>query len=383
MTPEITTVIPTYQRPGLLARAIKSVLAQDYPHFEVHVYDNASDDETADVVSRLARRDSRVKYHVHPQNIGRVQNFAHAIAHTKTRFLNILTDKDIMLPGFFEIAMSALDREPEAGFFLGGVLYSDFEGNVVAAPFERWSADGMLRPVQLVPLMLPGQWLSWSFLSWTATLFRTDILPVIGGFEIGGDYEDVDMMLRAGVWYPAIVSRQPHAVFVVVDDTAALREENDRFREPFTMPPPRLVRLESAIATAEAAGAIRPTEAERMRMQARAEFERCCFRGAIRNVAKKDTVDARLAEDGFSATFGHRKLGDVINFITSPGPAGQFSRAVLRALRTTRRSALPFLNNHRYQAYTQLVKTTRAQLVATSDGDRPWPPLQLYRSGHI
>lgn len=45
--PIITAVIPTYRRPRLLRRAIKSVLAQTYPHFQVCVYDNASGDETS------------------------------------------------------------------------------------------------------------------------------------------------------------------------------------------------------------------------------------------------------------------------------------------------------------------------------------------------
>ena len=40
--PLITTVIPTYRRPHMLQRAIRSVLDQTYPHFKICVYDNAS-----------------------------------------------------------------------------------------------------------------------------------------------------------------------------------------------------------------------------------------------------------------------------------------------------------------------------------------------------
>jgi glycosyltransferase involved in cell wall biosynthesis len=54
--PLITTIIPTYRRPKLLRRAIKSVLNQTYLHFQVCVYDNASGDETAEVVSELAKK---------------------------------------------------------------------------------------------------------------------------------------------------------------------------------------------------------------------------------------------------------------------------------------------------------------------------------------
>ncbi len=58
---QITTVIPTYRRPKLLKRAILSVLRQSYKDLQVHVYDNASDDTTEQVVADLASADSRVK----------------------------------------------------------------------------------------------------------------------------------------------------------------------------------------------------------------------------------------------------------------------------------------------------------------------------------
>jgi glycosyltransferase involved in cell wall biosynthesis len=37
------------------------------------IYDNASGDETAEVVSEFAKKDARVKYHCHPENIGMCQ----------------------------------------------------------------------------------------------------------------------------------------------------------------------------------------------------------------------------------------------------------------------------------------------------------------------
>jgi glycosyltransferase involved in cell wall biosynthesis len=67
MSAQITTVIPTYRRPRLLSRAIRSVLSQNYPHLEVHVYDNGSGDGTPQVVAELAERDPRVKYHCPPR----------------------------------------------------------------------------------------------------------------------------------------------------------------------------------------------------------------------------------------------------------------------------------------------------------------------------
>ena len=68
--PLITTIIPTYQRPKLLRRAIKSVLNQTYPHFQVCVYDNASGDETEAIVQEFIAKDSRIQYFRQEKNWG-------------------------------------------------------------------------------------------------------------------------------------------------------------------------------------------------------------------------------------------------------------------------------------------------------------------------
>ena len=51
-SPLVTTIITTYRRPRLLRRAIRSALNQTMPRVRVCVYDDRSDDETADVVRR-------------------------------------------------------------------------------------------------------------------------------------------------------------------------------------------------------------------------------------------------------------------------------------------------------------------------------------------
>ena len=84
MVPTITTVIPTFRRPRLVERAIRSVLAQNFDGFQICVYDNASGDETAAVVAQIAREDPRVNYYCHPKNIGAWNNFKYGIERVST-----------------------------------------------------------------------------------------------------------------------------------------------------------------------------------------------------------------------------------------------------------------------------------------------------------
>lgn len=54
-------IIPTFNRASLLERAINSVLTQSYPHFELYVIDDGSNDETAIVIQKYLD-DSRFHY---------------------------------------------------------------------------------------------------------------------------------------------------------------------------------------------------------------------------------------------------------------------------------------------------------------------------------
>lgn len=66
--PTVSVVIPTYNRAHLLGRAIKSVLDQTYQDFELIIVDDASSDNTGQVVATFA--DPRIHYLRHEKNRG-------------------------------------------------------------------------------------------------------------------------------------------------------------------------------------------------------------------------------------------------------------------------------------------------------------------------
>lgn len=98
------------------------MLQQSYRDFEIRVYDNASGDETREVVENLMVADPRVRYHCHPENIGLVQNIAYGMERATTPFFNVLSDDDLVFPNFFELALSALVKNPDAILFTGATI---------------------------------------------------------------------------------------------------------------------------------------------------------------------------------------------------------------------------------------------------------------------
>jgi glycosyltransferase involved in cell wall biosynthesis len=208
--PLITTIIPTYRRPRLLRRAIRSVLAQTYPHLQVCIYDNASGDETPSVVDEMARRDSRLKYHCHPENIGPVKNFIYGMERVETPFFSILSDDDVLLPGFYQTALAGFEKYPEAMLSALVTIHMDDHGRVLGAPVRKWP-PGLYRPPEGLLAML-----KYRHPEWTSVLFRREVIEKVGRVdeETGGP-SDLDFELRAAARFPLVVSHEPGAIFVV------------------------------------------------------------------------------------------------------------------------------------------------------------------------
>lgn len=207
--PLITTIIPTYRRPKLLRRAIRSALNQTYPHLQVCVYDNASGDETASVVAEMAKNDSRVKYHCHAENIGAFDNFLYGMEHLETPFFSFLSDDDLLLPEFYETTLSGFEEHPEAIFSTGATIHMDHQGNILSVPILAWKAGYYQAPEGLLTMLRHFTPV------WTGILFRSEVIEEIGVLdrEVGMN-SDSDFTLRAAARFPFAISRRPGAILM-------------------------------------------------------------------------------------------------------------------------------------------------------------------------
>ena len=199
-------MIPTYRRPALLERAIRSALAQSHRGVEVWVYDNASGDETESVVSRLAAEDPRLHYHRHPRNLGSFQNYRYGMEHVRTPYFSVLADDDVLLPEFHGLALETFASVPDLMLVGLGCLHSELDGALLRRPTI---GPGTYRPPEgMVEMLRQGH------LTWTSVLFRREMLQLIGGLDAGADlYLDLDVLLRASARAPFAVRPEPGAVY--------------------------------------------------------------------------------------------------------------------------------------------------------------------------
>ena len=112
--PKVSVIILTYNRSALLRRAVQSVLNQTFGDFEVIVVDDASVDDTKDVIKDMT--DKRIRYLPHEQNMGEGRARNTGVANAQGEYIAFLDDDDEWLPEKLELQVSVMEKsEPGIG----------------------------------------------------------------------------------------------------------------------------------------------------------------------------------------------------------------------------------------------------------------------------
>ncbi|HYE84800.1 MAG TPA: glycosyltransferase [Vicinamibacterales bacterium] len=189
----VSTIIPVYQRPGLLEEAVASVLAQTYRPIEILIVDDGSTDATGDVGRRLASEHPNiVRYYWQPHAVFPASGWTHArnrgLAEIRGEFVQFLDSDDLLLPRKFERQVAGLRAHPECGISYCFVR----EYPIGTTPVDRPARRTGITETQLFPKVLDGK-----FWPAPAPLYRRDVVDANGLFGDYSAYEDWEYECRA------------------------------------------------------------------------------------------------------------------------------------------------------------------------------------------
>ena len=120
MTP-VSIVITNYNRDRYLAEAIKSVLSQTYPHFELLIWDDGSTDDSVKIAQSYAKQDSRIRV-IAANHQGLSSSLSQAIAATPNHpYLCWVDSDDMIAPTALAETVAILDAQPQIG-----MIYTDY-----------------------------------------------------------------------------------------------------------------------------------------------------------------------------------------------------------------------------------------------------------------
>lgn len=200
--PLVSICIPTYQRPELLERAIRSCLAQTYPHFEILITDNSPDNASAERISRL--NDARIFYHKNETNLGPCGNINRAAKLAKGDYVKLLMDDDLLKPRCLELMVAALEQNPSAGLAMAPMdLIDENDGRIfprfyvfrkMACRYRYQAGDGLIGRKKILqdfltkdyPCCVPS-----------GVMWRRECFNRLGYFDPEADFAvDLDFCMR-------------------------------------------------------------------------------------------------------------------------------------------------------------------------------------------
>lgn len=190
--PKVSVLINTFKRPVLVEKAIRSVLEQDEPDFELLVLDNSSPDNTGEIVKSF--NDPRVRYIRHePLGIAVARNLA--VREAKSEFVAFVDDDDMWLPNKIRVQLEVFKNSgPDVALVYGGFQWFDDSGKILHTHHPQ------LRGSILEDLL-------WQKDPFTASasnpMMRRSVILELGGYNERKDFsgEDWEFYLRLAERY--------------------------------------------------------------------------------------------------------------------------------------------------------------------------------------
>lgn len=183
--PLVTVAISCYNHAFYVQHSIMSVLQQNYAAIELLVFDDGSQDGSAEVIRKLADEYGFCFYA--QQNQGLSATLNQALAQAKGKYFIPFGSDDIMMLDRVSRQVAYMQQHPEFGACGGNVLNIDSSGKVL--PKQRINADAVQDFKHVLLDIGPG-------IAAPTMFFRTDILREVGGFADDIPLEDVYIKLQ-------------------------------------------------------------------------------------------------------------------------------------------------------------------------------------------
>lgn len=118
----LTIAIPTYNRAHLLIKTLESVIKQKTDEIEIIVSDNASTDNTQELMIEYENK-GIIKYYRNKHNLGMDRNFLNCICKSHGQYIHLLSDDDMLLDGAIEKILQIIEKQSPDYIHLNSVTY--------------------------------------------------------------------------------------------------------------------------------------------------------------------------------------------------------------------------------------------------------------------
>ena len=181
---------------------MKSVLDSTYQHLEVIVNDDASTDNTAQILETF--NDTRVRFYQNASNVGPAKNWNLALKRASGEFVGLLNHDDLYGPFWLTLATHILEKHPHIGWVAPAFRVVD-ENSKTLCTILRFTDTREYSRSEAFQCLARLDGLGPAYIA------RREILEEVGYYDEGsGASADNDLFLRLAARYPLYYSKNPH-----------------------------------------------------------------------------------------------------------------------------------------------------------------------------
>ncbi|BEV72222.1 MULTISPECIES: glycosyltransferase [unclassified Paludibacterium] len=137
----ISIVIPAYNYGKYLPAAIDSVLAQGIDDLEILICDDASTDNTPEVIAEYEAKYPCVHGYRNLVNLGAILNYNYAVGLAQGEYVMVVSADDALMPGALKTLKAALDAHPECGYAFGRYNVQQADNNIFKLQHPGWLTE--------------------------------------------------------------------------------------------------------------------------------------------------------------------------------------------------------------------------------------------------
>lgn len=136
----VSICIPTYNSGKFIEDSLLSIINQTYRNIEIIIGDNASSDNTFEIVKKYQKKDSRIKYYTNETNLGYSENCNKLISISKGEYVSIYHSDDIY-------NLKIIEKEVD-------ILEKNLDISGVFANYERINEHGVILKNTEYPILV-------------------------------------------------------------------------------------------------------------------------------------------------------------------------------------------------------------------------------------
>lgn len=199
--PVVSVICICFNHEAFVEQAIISVLNQTYKNIELIVINNASSDNSHDVITKIADKNSSIKYIKFTEPVSSTKAFNYGFKHSKGDYLIDLSTDDLLLEGCIEKQVNFFTKQAvNVGLIFGNAYHINQNGTRTKPYFEVDEKDKvidlLLHQTNYLRLLSGG-----IVMCSVASMFTRKHFELLEGYNEELFFEDLDYWLRLSRLY--------------------------------------------------------------------------------------------------------------------------------------------------------------------------------------